>query len=146
MSTQPTTSDLASSVGGFVLGFVVGTEQKAEAQTAVTNTAISSYVQFGSDKSVIITFGGCELGRGSMTGLARCAAEDLMVDWRAVKIVTLINSTTYYGTGGQQRYALLLQRMAYCLRNRAADVDRRGRSHVVCRFESLYRGPRRGYP
>ena len=118
MSTQPTTSDLpihprlaektvlgrrqflASSVGGFLLSFVVGAERKADAQTAVTNTAINSYIQIGSDNSVTIMFGGCELGQGSMTGLAQCAAEDLMVDWSAVKILTAPNSAISYGTGG----------------------------------------------
>jgi len=119
MSTQPTSSDLqysprpsadkpalgrrefvATSVGGFLLGFVVAGEKTADAQSTVTTTAVNSYIQIGTDNSVTIMFGGCELGQGSMTGLAQCAAEDLMVDWASVKIVTAPNSGISYGTGG----------------------------------------------
>lgn len=90
---------VASSLGGFLLGFLLdGAEERADAQ--VSSSAMNGYIQIGSDSSVTIIFGGCEMGQGAMTGLAQCAAEDLMVDWSAVKITTALNSPISYTTGG----------------------------------------------
>lgn len=87
---------------GFVLGFAVdaSTRVTKAAGLPATQTSVNAYIKIGSDESITILFGGCEMGQGSMSGLAQIVAEDLMVDWPQVKVETALASSISYLTGG----------------------------------------------
>ena len=68
--------------------------------TPAVSTQINSYILIGTDSSVTISFGGCELGQGAMSGLAQIAAEELMVDWSKVRSETALAGKISYLTGG----------------------------------------------
>ncbi len=85
---------IVSTAGGFTLGFFLPSgENRAEAATLFggdpTELAVNSWIRIIPDDPnnyVTIMFGGCELGQGSMTGLAQILAEDLMADWNLVRV------------------------------------------------------------
>ena len=61
----------------------------------------SAYVHIGSDGSIELMFGGCEMGQGAMTGLSQILAEELMVDWGQVTVTqSLVDPIVTYFTGG----------------------------------------------
>jgi len=92
---------LVSGTGGFMLQFCLpGLSRFAQAATVIAPTEMNSYIQIAADSSVTVLFGGCELGQGAMSGLAQIAAEELMVNWSAVKTVTAPPSSISYITGG----------------------------------------------
>ncbi len=92
---------LVSTTGGFMLSFCLpGMSRLALASGVPAPTQVNSYIQIGSDSSVTVLFGGCELGQGSMSGLAQLAAEELMVPWSKVKSVSAPPSAVSYITGG----------------------------------------------
>ncbi len=71
----------------------------AEAAGAATQTPLTGWVKVGSDGTVTIAFGGCEMGQGALTGLAQAAAEELMVPWSVVRTEYAPIAQTYT-TGG----------------------------------------------
>ena len=87
---------------GFLLGFWVdgATRVTKAAGLPAAQTAVNAYIRIGSDESITILFGGCEMGQGSMSGLAQIVAEDLMVDWGQIKVETAPASAISYLTGG----------------------------------------------
>ncbi len=92
---------IASATGGFMLQFCLpGLSRVALAVGAPAPTQVNSYIQIGADNSITVLFGGCELGQGSMSGLAQLVAEELIVDWAAVKSVSAPPSAISYITGG----------------------------------------------
>jgi len=92
---------LVSATGGFMLQFCLpGLSRVALAAGATPPTQVNSYIQIGTDSSVNILFGGCELGQGAMSGLAQLAAEELMVDWAKVTTQVAPASSISYITGG----------------------------------------------
>ncbi len=92
---------IATATGGFMLQFCLpGISRIAKALASPQPTLINSYIQIGLDSSVTISFGGCELGQGAMSGLAQIAAEELMVDWSTVKSQTAPAGPISYITGG----------------------------------------------
>ncbi|MFO1303079.1 MAG: molybdopterin cofactor-binding domain-containing protein [Burkholderiales bacterium] len=61
----------------------------------------TAYVHIGTDNSVTLMFGGCEMGQGAMTGLAMILAEELCVDFAAVGVVqSQVDPIVSYVTGG----------------------------------------------
>ena len=92
---------LASATGGFVLHFCLpGWSRSVRAAAITASTALNSYIQISADSSVTVYFGGCELGQGAMSGLAQIAAEELMVDWSAIRSQTAAPGSISYITGG----------------------------------------------
>ena len=77
----------------------------AEAATTAAPTPVNAYLLIGADSSVTVLFGGCELGQGTMSGLAQVLAEDLMVAWTAVKVQTVAPAAISYITGGSSGIA-----------------------------------------
>lgn len=117
MTTTENTLDrrdfFVSSTGGFLLGFLIDGATKASRAAGIspTDTQVNAYVRIGVDNSITILFGGCEMGQGSLSGLAQIVAEDLMVDWDQFKVETAPPSAISYLTGGSSavrgRYAKL---------------------------------------
>ncbi len=61
----------------------------------------SAYVHVGTDGSIRLSFGGAEMGQGSMSGLAQILAEELMVDWGQFTVEqALVDPVVSYLTGG----------------------------------------------
>lgn len=91
-----------SSTGGFVLGFMIdgATRASRAAGIAPTDTQVNAYIRIGIDNSITILFGGCEMGQGSLSGLAQIVAEELMIDWDQVRVETAPPSAISYLTGG----------------------------------------------
>jgi len=90
---------LVTATGGFMFHFCLSGLSRF-ANAAVTNTQLNSYIQIGTDSSVTVMFGGCELGQGAMSGLAQIVAEELMVNWSTVKSITAPPGAISYITGG----------------------------------------------
>ncbi len=92
---------IATATGGFMLQFCLpGLSRVAQAAGTVAPTQFNSYIQIGADSSITVLFGGCELGQGSMSGLAQLVAEELIVAWSKVKSVSAPPSAISYITGG----------------------------------------------
>jgi isoquinoline 1-oxidoreductase beta subunit len=119
-------SFIASSIAGaFVLTSSFGKDALAQTKAAllpqegrpnsVTTTAqLGTWLEIGSDESVMILVGSSEMGQGIMTGLAQLVAEDLMVDWANVKVQSspagaiyrnpLYNAQMTVGSGSMRGY------------------------------------------
>ncbi len=92
---------IVNGTGGLMLYFCLPSWSRvARAQGIAPSADLNSYIQIGTDGSVTIHFGGCELGQGAMSGLAQVAAEELMVDWSAVTSQTASAGSISYITGG----------------------------------------------
>ena len=92
---------LVSASGGLMLQFCLpGISRFALAAGTTAPTSMNSYIQIGTDSSITVLFGGCELGQGAMSGLAQIAAEELMVAWSQVKSATVPPRGISYITGG----------------------------------------------
>lgn len=76
-----------SAAGAFLLSFSIpGLTRAARAAGAsAATTRIGTWIQIGTDDSITMLIGAAEMGQGAMTGLAQLLAEDLMVDWQAVR-------------------------------------------------------------
>jgi isoquinoline 1-oxidoreductase subunit beta len=101
---------LVAGAGGLTLGVMIpaipgvrGVLAGASPAAAATagGASVNAYVHIGTDNSVTLTYGGCEFGQGSMTGLAQILAEELRVPWRAINVTqSLADPTVSYITGG----------------------------------------------
>ena len=74
-----------SATGGFTLGFFLA-EQPRLAAAGLVSTDINTYITVGADEKITISFFGCEMGQGVMTGLPQIVADELMVDWAHVVV------------------------------------------------------------
>ena len=122
-------SFIASSIGGaFVLTSVFKGGENVLASSkngdalpgegrpnSVSTTAqLGTWLQIGTDESVMILVGSSEMGQGIMTGLAQLIAEDLMVDWAKVIVQSapanpiyknpLYNAQMTVGSGSMRGY------------------------------------------
>jgi len=75
-----------------------------------TPSGTTGFIGINTDNTVTIAFGGGEMGQGSMTGLAQCAAEELQVAWSKVATEAPAISQTYV-TGGSSAIRTQLQSM-----------------------------------
>lgn len=96
---------LAFAAKGLAVGFLLpaaGRVGSALAATPPTSGQLASaYVHIGTDNSITLMFGGCEMGQGAMTGLAMILAEELLVDWGQVSVSqSLVDPIVSYLTGG----------------------------------------------
>jgi isoquinoline 1-oxidoreductase beta subunit len=65
------------------------------------STQINSYIRIGTDGTITLEFGGCEMGQGSKTGLPMILAEELNVNWNQIVVEqSLANPAVSYITGG----------------------------------------------
>lgn len=77
------------------------TEDPNVAGAVATNDAVNAWVRINPDNTVVLNFGGAEMGQGIMTGLAQGLAEELMVDWEQVR-TQAAPASQGYTTGGSQ--------------------------------------------
>ncbi len=94
---------VATAAGGLMLGFFL--PGKFAAQTlstaaATSQTRLNAFLLIGADNTITLRFGGCELGQGAMSGFAQILAEELVVNWSKVKVITAEPSSVSYITGG----------------------------------------------
>ncbi len=91
--------------------------------TGLDATAINAWVRVQSSGAVELMFGGCEMGQGTMSGLAQLLAEELKVTWSQIAVqrpsslenvntpvtpypsATLQKTTFRYATGGSSGIA-----------------------------------------
>ena len=101
---------------GLVVAFampLVGRSAAVQAATPPTAQQLANaYVHVGTDGSILLWFGGSEMGQGAMSGLAQILAEELMVDWNQVTVKQAgVDPIVSYLTGGSSavsgRYATL---------------------------------------
>lgn len=89
---------------GLALGlFLPGASrlQQAMGATPPTETSINTYIRIGTDGTVTLRFGGCEMGQGAMSGLVQILAEELKVDWNQVRVEQAdADASISYITGG----------------------------------------------
>ena len=110
----------------------------ADVQAATNRELASAYIHIGADGSITLSFGGAEMGQGSMSGLAQILSEELKVDWNQITVLqSAVDPIVSYWTGGSSavagRYAPLRNAGAAareCLiaaamaRNEPADTNR----------------------
>lgn len=127
---------ITSMMGGLAVGFFLpsggrlfGLADEAEAATLLPEgagldaTAINAWVRINTSGAAELMFGGCEMGQGTMTGLAQLLAEELKVGWDQILIqrpstaenanlpstpypsTTLAKTSFRYGTGGSSGIA-----------------------------------------
>ncbi len=95
-------------------------EAPGRPSAAGSSTQLGTWLEIGSDESVTILVGASEMGQGIMTGLSQLVAEDLMVDWAKVRVLTapagtmysnpLYNAQMTVGSGSMRGYYLSLRR------------------------------------
>lgn len=56
------------------------------AAAADTGAALGAYLRIGADNEVTLLVGSTEMGQGIMTGLAQLVAEELILDWKQVRV------------------------------------------------------------
>ena len=97
-------SFLATVTGGLSVGFFLpaaGRILQAVTPPPTSDTHINSYVSIATDGSVTLFFGGCEMGQGSMSGLAQILAEELKIEWNQVVVEqSPVDPVVSYVTGG----------------------------------------------
>ncbi|MBT9506266.1 molybdopterin cofactor-binding domain-containing protein [Rhodoferax sp.] len=77
----------ATTASGLTIGFaMVGLTPSGSANAATGNT-VNSWLNVGTDNSITLTVGPCEMGQGSSSSLAQILSEDLMVDFSRIAIV-----------------------------------------------------------
>ena len=110
---------LVSALGGLSIGFFLpdgGHVFDLEAQSAAQQQ-INSWIRIGTDNSITLEFGGCEMGQGAKSGLAQILAEELMADWNQITVEqSIANPAVSYTTGGSSA----VSRRFMPLRNAAA--------------------------
>jgi isoquinoline 1-oxidoreductase beta subunit len=88
---------LTTMAGGLAVGFFLPMWGRAgagvaEAATLLPEdlvdgaTAINAWVRIKPDGTIDLLFGGCEMGQGTMTGLAQILAEELKVGWNQIVV------------------------------------------------------------
>ncbi len=87
-----------SAAAGLTLGITMSLGPFEVAQAA-TNATVNTWLTIGSDESITLTVGPCEMGQGSMSSLAQILAEDLMVDFGRVAVAQGGPSTTSSAIG-----------------------------------------------
>ena len=102
-------NDLASSSVGDALQILEG-----RPNPVATTAQLGTWLQIGTDETVMILVGSSEMGQGIMTGLAQLVAEDLMVDWANVIVQSapagsiyrnpLYNAQMTVGSGSMRGY------------------------------------------
>ena len=74
--------------GALALGFALTELSRVqEVEAAAAGTPVATWLNIGTDNSIILTLGPSEMGQGSSSGLAQVLAEELMVDYAQVQIV-----------------------------------------------------------
>jgi len=97
---------LIQMAGGLSIGFLVPVGGRVLAAVpggpaAAGDVQINAYVRVSTDGTVTTSFGGAEMGQGSMSGLSQILAEELKVDWNQIRIdQSLANPAVSYTTGG----------------------------------------------
>ena len=91
---------------------LVGRSALVGAAGPTTEQLANAYIHIGSDGSITLSFGGAEMGQGSMSGLAQILAEELGADWPQITVTqALVDPVVSYFTGGGSavsgRYARL---------------------------------------
>jgi len=91
---------LVSMAGGLLLGFALhGGHRLLGATTA--QQQLNAYIRIGTDGSITLSFGGSEMGQGSLSGLAQILAEELMADWGQIIVeLSIADPAISYITGG----------------------------------------------
>ncbi|HSQ81587.1 MAG TPA: molybdopterin cofactor-binding domain-containing protein [Casimicrobiaceae bacterium] len=90
---------------------------QAAATPPTAQQLANAYVHVGTDGSIVLWFGGSEMGQGAMSGLAQILAEELMVDWNQVTVKQAgVDPIVSYLTGGSSA----VSRRYVTLRNAAA--------------------------
>jgi isoquinoline 1-oxidoreductase beta subunit len=78
----------------------------AEAEAAEAMQKVNAFIRVGTGGTVELAFGGCEMGQGTMTGLAQILAEELMVEWDQIAVrQALVETGVSYNTGGSSGVA-----------------------------------------
>ena len=91
---------LVTAAGGLTLSFFLPQPGRVLFAGPV-QTQLNSWIRIGADGSVTLSFGGCEMGQGAMTGLSQILAEELKVDWTQVRTEqSLADPKVSYITGG----------------------------------------------
>lgn len=94
---------LVRAIGGLSIGFFLpegGRVFDLEAQQAA-QSQINAWIRIGTDNTITLEFGGCEMGQGAKSGLPQILAEELMVDWSQVTVEqSIANAAVSYTTGG----------------------------------------------
>ena len=78
-----------------VLGATAAADSKIFDAAETTAADLGTWLRIGSDETVTIMVGSSEMGQGIMTGLAQLIAEDLMVDWAKVKVISAPAGAVY---------------------------------------------------
>ena len=80
---------------------LVGRSAAVQAAVPTQEALANAYIHIGSDGSITLSFGGAEMGQGSMSGLAQILAEELMADWNQITVnQSLVDPVVSYFTGG----------------------------------------------
>src|SRR5258705_992458 len=103
MSTYPIVNrrDLlkagAAIAGGLVIGFEVFAAASTGDRTARGPVVLQNWVRIGIDGSITLLTNATEMGQGSQSALAQILAEELEVDWNAVRVDWAPIEPHYYG-------------------------------------------------
>ncbi|MGH8262870.1 MAG: molybdopterin cofactor-binding domain-containing protein [Steroidobacteraceae bacterium] len=103
MSTHPIVNrrDLlkagAAIAGGLVIGFEVFAAAGSGARAARGPVVLQNWVRIGIDGSITLLTNATEMGQGSQSALAQILAEELEVDWDAVRLDWAPIEPDYYG-------------------------------------------------
>lgn len=74
---------------------------QARGAGAPVDTRINTYIRIGTDGTITLRFGGCEMGQGSMSGLVQILAEELQVEWNQITVEQSdADASISYLTGG----------------------------------------------
>ena len=81
---------------------LVGRAAACAMQRATPKRLADAYVHIGTDGSITLSFGGAEMGQGSMSGLAQILAEELVRRLDQITVVQqeLVDPVVSYFTGG----------------------------------------------
>lgn len=105
-ATEMDRRQFLTAAGGLLLSFTLetGGGRAMAAAAPVGPTSVNAFIAIGADESILVLVGGGEMGQGIFSGLAQGAAEELMVDWSAVKVDSLPAAQAWL-TGGSSGIA-----------------------------------------
>lgn len=93
----------ATLIAAFALDAVPGSKMvralAASTSSDPAGATLNGWIAVNADNSIVIAFGGAEMGQGILTGLAQAAAEELRVDWSQIRTQVAPTSLSYL-TGG----------------------------------------------